>query len=357
MTFSRLRALVPCTLLLGLALAGAASTDALAQPVATIDLCGDDAGAIGTNWISLPTHSDMTSAEDLCLSIPGALTVAQGAAEGGPFPTLRWSFDCATEACTSTQPVPEPGCAASTCFCVGPGEGIEVVTAVATPWDVNQCDRFDSITLPAGFRTFLISIPYDTFLVNANDLAEHILLPNTGLTRGTVTRMNCATGAVTSCQAGTAGCEALLIIPGEAYRVVYPSAPGGITYLNPVSCAVTAPGVADCPIGDLAFAAADTFSWTAPAGCPFPLLYDSMRGDLACLRGGCRQAIPALSPPCAGCVLLEDDDGDTSAVDAEAPEVGSGWWYHSRVDGGTWRDPGAGPSCNDRDALLGAGCP
>ena len=82
-----------------------------------------------------------------------------------------------------------------------------------------------------------------------------------------------------------------------------------------------------------------------------------MRGDLACLRGSCRQAIPALTPPCAGCTLLEDDDVDTTTVDAETPEVGMGWWYHSRVDGGTWRDPGAGPSCTDRDALLAAGCP
>lgn len=346
--------LVPIFLLL----LAAASENVLAQPVATVMLCGDGDGNIGTNWVSLPTLSDMTSAEDLCLSIPGALTVAQGVTDSAPNPSRRWSFDCATGACTSTQPVPEPGCAASTCFCIAPGEGIEVVTAAATPWGVNQCDRFDSITLPAGFRSYLVSVPYDTFLLNANDLAEHIFLPNTGITRGTVTRITCATGLATTCQAGTAACESLLIEPGQAYRVTYPSATGGLTYLNPVSCAAAAPGAAECPIGDLTFSSADTFSWTAPDGCPLPLplVYDSMRGDLACLRGACRQAIPALMPPCAGCTLLEDDDDDTTTLDAATPALGVGWWYHSRVDGGTWRDPVAA-ACIDRDVLLAAGCP
>src|SRR5262245_21714913 len=131
MTLVRLRFLSPRWLLIALVLAGIPSQEALAQ-LDTLDLCGDGAGNIGTNWISLPSLSDMTSAEDLCASIPGAITVSQGAVESGPFSTLRWSFDCATGACSSTQPVPEPGCAASTCFCVGPGEGIEVVTAAAT---------------------------------------------------------------------------------------------------------------------------------------------------------------------------------------------------------------------------------
>jgi len=359
MAVARFRVLFPCCLLVTLAWAGFFSGEALAQPVATLALCGDGDGNIGTNWISLPTHTDMTTAEDLCLSIPGAVTVSQGVADSLPATSLRWVFDCATGACTSSQTIPEPGCALSDCFCIDPGEGYEVITAADTPWDVNQCDRFDPIALPVGFQNYLVSIPFDTFLVTANDLAEHVYLPNQGIVRGTVTGINCATGALTTCNAGTAGCDAFLLQPGRAYRVRYTTPTTGISYTNPVSCVPAAPpALADCPIGDLSFTDDDTFTWTAPVACPLPLLYDAIRGDLACLRGSCRQSIPALTPPCAGCLLLEDDDGaDTTTVDAESPELGIGWWYHSRVDGGTWRDPVAGASCTDRDIALAAGCP
>lgn len=326
--------------------------------LATVNLCADGAGNIGTNWVSLPTVSDMTTAEELCLSIPGALTVAQGTSDAtGPL-SRRWSFDCATSVCTSSQPIPEPGCAASACFCLERGEGIEVVPSAATPWDVNFCDTFETITLPAGFQNYLVSIPYDTFLATANDLANHVGLPNTGVQRGTVTRTDCVTGAVTTCQAGTVACDTLAIVPGQAYRIRYPAPTPGVTFTNPVSCApLPAPDPALCPIDDLVFGDAERFGWTAPDRCALPAVYDSIRGDLGCLRGGCRQSVTPPGPACAGCVLLEDDDIDTTTVDADVPALGLGFWYHARVDAGTWRDPVAAGACVDRDALFAAGCP
>jgi hypothetical protein len=332
----------------------------LASPVraqlATVNLCADGAGNIGTNWISLPTLSDMMTAEDLCLSIPGATAVSQGVSDSIPATSLRWSYDCATGICTSSQPIPEPGCPGA-CFCLAPGEGIEATVAADTRWGVNICEVFASITLPPGFQNYLISIPYGTAFATANDLAVPFYLPNTGITRGTVSRIDCATGVLSTCNVGTAACDAMTLQPGQAYRIRYPTPTTGLTFLNPIACNLALPAAATCPISDLTFGSDTAFSWTAPAGCPLPALYDSIRGDISCLRRACRQSVASVPPACAGCVLLEDDDVDTTTVDAGVPALGQAYWYHARVDGGTWRE-GVGPaSCIDRDALFAGGCP
>jgi len=336
------------------------ATPAVGQPLFTKDLCAVGQGNVGTNWVSLPMHTNMMTAEDLCAAIPLAITVAQGVNDT-PNPSRRWVYDCATGICTSpTEPIPEPGCAASTCFCLERGEGVEVRPSAATTWDIERCDTFETITLPPGYRAYLLSIPYDTFLVTANDLAAHIDLPRTGgalVPKGTVTRVDCATGTVAVCTAGTTSCDTMLLASGEAYRVIYPSPSGGVAFVNPVDCSPDlSADPASCPIGDLAFVDQVAFGWTAPPGCPLRLLYDTIRGDLGCLRKSCVQGLPLLAPPCAGCLLLEDDDIDTAAGDTDLPAVGSGFWYHSRVEGGTWN--ATGPMlCSDLDQVLGIGCP
>ena len=343
--------------ILALCTAGELGPGTLAQPLFTENLCAPGAGSIGISWVSLPSQTDMLTAEAICAAVPLAATVSQGFTDS-PSPTSRWTFDCVTGICTSTQPIPEPGCAASACFCVERGEGVQVVPTAAAVWPINRCDTFESITLTAGFRRYLFSVPYSTFLRTANDLANYLGLPNSGLNRGLVTRVNCAVGSFTTCQAGSTACDGLLLAPGEAYRVEYPAVTAGVTFTNPVACIpAPAPAPATCPINDLAFTNQTTFAWSGPAGCALAPLYDAVRGDLACLRGSCAQSIPPLAPPCAGCMLLENNDVDTTAADAGLPAVGAGYWYHARVDGGSWNEPVGPTHCNDLDQMLAGGCP
>ena len=341
-------------------LASAATWAARAQTLFTRDLCAPGAGNIGHSWVSIPSQTDLLTPEAICQAVPGLVTVAQGINDGA-VPSRLWTYDCATGACSSGQPIPEPGCTASSCFCVDPGDGIDVVPSAAATLPINRCDTFTPITLVAGFRSYLYSIPFDTFLATCADLVAYIGLPSTGAQRATITRLDCATGTFSLLTAGTVVCANTALVRGDAYRLSYYA--GGVspgyTFTNAVACTpIAPPAAASCPISDLAFLDASTFAWSAPAGCPLPPAYDAIRGDLDCLRGFCSQAIMPLSYACAGCTLLEDDDMlDTAAGDPAIPAVGSGYWYTARVDGGTW-NPGAGMTCSDWDFMLPAGgCP
>jgi hypothetical protein len=356
----RCRPIVAPTLV-AILLSCAVTSMARAQALFTRDLCAPGSGNIGHSWVSIPSQTDLRTPEAICQAVPGLVTVAQGINDGA-LPSRLWTYDCATGACSSTQPIPEPGCSASTCFCVDPGDGIDVVPAAATTMPINRCDTFTPITLVPGFKSYLYSIPYDTFLASCADLVSYIGLPSTGTQRATLSRLDCATGTLTVLTAGTPVCAATLLVRGDAYRISYYA--GGVSpgysFTNAVSCSpVPAPAAEACPIGDLTFTDSDTLTWSAPGGCPLPPAYDAIRGDLDCLRGFCSQAITPLTYSCAGCTLLEDNDMlDTAADDTTTPPVGAGYWYTARVDGGTWNPPGAGMTCTDWDFMLPpGGCP
>ena len=344
-----------------LLLASAGAGSSRAQALFTRDLCAPGSGNIGHSWVSIPTITDLPTPEAICQAVPGLVSVAQGNNDS-PAASRLWTYDCATGACTSGQPVPETGCTASTCFCVDPGDGIDVVPAAAATLPINGCDTFTTVTIPGGFKSALYSIPYDTFLVTCMDLVNYVGLPSTGISRATLSRLDCATGSLTVLTAGTTACINHNLVRGEAYRVSYYA--GGVipgySFTNAVACSpLAAPAPAACPIGDLNFIDADTFAWGAPPGCPLPLAYDAIRGDLSCLRGFCTESIAPPLFPCGGCTLLENDDiVDAAADDAAVPAVGAGFWYGARVDGGTWNESGAGMHCSDWDAMLPAGgCP
>jgi len=357
-SFSRRSIVVP--VLLAVFFSAAATSPVRAQTLFTRDLCAPGAGNIGHSWVSIPSQTDLRTPEAICQAVPGLVTVAQGV-DDSPLPSRLWTYDCATGACSSGQPIPEPGCTTSTCFCVDPGDGIDVVPAAATSLPINRCDTFTPITLVPGFKSYLYSIPFDTFLATCADLVAYIGLPATGTQRATITRLDCATGTFSQLTAGTASCAAVALVRGDAYRISYylGGVSPGYSFTNAVACTpIAPPAAASCPISDLAFLNASTFAWSAPAGCPLPPAYDAIRGDLDCLRGFCSQAITPLSYSCAGCTLLEDDDMlDTAAGDPAIPAVGAGYWYTARVDGGTWNPP-AGMTCSDWDFMLPpGGCP
>lgn len=325
------------------------------QPLDIRTLCGPGPDYIGHNWVPIPGHSDLRTAEEICLAVPGALRVIANGPERytGAFTRV---YDCVSGTCTSNMTIPEPGCSGS-CFCLDPGEGVEIVPSAATEMPINGCDTFSRIYVPPETRHQIISIPFDTFVTNANEFFVHAGYPTTGIQRPQMTRLDCVTGEVITCTAGGA-CAGFPLTPGEAYVVTFFYVSPEYNFTNPVACSPTAPPAADsCPIGDLGFLSQTAVGWSPPAACPLPLLYDAIRGDLSCLRGFCTQSITPVRRPCAGCLSLEENDGDTMAADLEDPAVGEGYWYEVRVDGGTWNAPAAPRHCADLDAMLGEGCP
>src|SRR5712692_11807661 len=194
-----------------------ASNPLHAQLLFTENLCGP-----GTTWMSLPSESLIMTAEKLCSAIgPTALTVAEFYPDG----SARYTFDCTTNACTSTGAIPEPGCTASACVCVDPGEGFEVQTSGPAAVPIDGCDSFVPINIPivAGATGgSLVSVPFKTTLVTFHDLGLYFGLTSTGLQRGTVTGRNCVAGTFQTCLVGSATCMSVPLVQGEAYRFTSP---------------------------------------------------------------------------------------------------------------------------------------
>jgi hypothetical protein len=235
MRLFRSGALAFCCVLAGLW--GTTSARAATLPF-DIPLVATGAGQIGANWISLPNATQIKTAEELCDAIgPNATSVAQVFPDAG----RRYTWSCAggAGACTTTNPagtIPEPGCSASSCFCIDDGEGYEVKVSAATTLHVDGCESPVPIALPAGGRNYLASVPFATALVTWNDLALAAGLQATGLVRGTVTGLDPAIGVFNTCQAGSPACMALPLVPGRAYRLSYtvdPPAP----YTSPTTSA------------------------------------------------------------------------------------------------------------------------
>jgi hypothetical protein len=197
----------------------------------------------GTYWLSLPNHSVFPAAEDLCAAIPNAVQVTQMfPMEAAGASARQWTYDCISQACTpspGTSSPTEPGCSLSSCFCVGPGEGFEVTVSAPSTFQIEGCETRDPIVLPAGGRSYLVSVPFQTNLVTWNDLALATGLPSTGFSRGTMARRDGCAGTVSpAVQAGSPQAMSLLLAPGEAYRLTYTNTLGH-TWTNPTSSTVT----------------------------------------------------------------------------------------------------------------------
>jgi hypothetical protein len=220
--------------------------------------CGQGPGQVGTYWISLPNvnptinGSPVATAEDLCALIPNATSVSQGFGTfggGGDVLAHQWTYDCSAHTCTKSSLTPNPpeeGACCSTCFCVNPGEGYIVTVSAPSSFVVSGSESPALIKPPGGTLGYHLSVPFNTCSINnANDLALVLGLPNTGALRGSITALNGCTGAVTQCNAGTAGCTSLNIVPGMAYRARWtdnqPHA-----YTHPVAGDFDADGLANC---------------------------------------------------------------------------------------------------------------
>ena len=206
----------------------------------------------GTFWLSLPNHGVLETAEELCAGIPDSVQVTQmfpQEATGGP--ARQWTYDCATQVCTpspGTSSATESGCSASSCFCVDPGDGIQVTVSAPSTFQIPGCETRDPIVLPAGGRSYLVSVPFQTDLVTWNDLALATGLPTIGLQRGTIQRRDGCTGLISPpVQAGSPQAMSLLLVPGEAYRLTYTNTLSH-TWTNPTTgtgCDADGDGVQD----------------------------------------------------------------------------------------------------------------
>jgi hypothetical protein len=319
-----------------------------AQALFTENLCGP-----GTTWMSLPSESDIMTAEQLCQAIgPAAMSVAKFYPDG----TGRYTWDCAST-CTSSTGIPEPNCT-SLCFCVNPGEGFEVVTSGPASFQINGCDSFVPINIPIiGANPppqygSLVSVPFHTDLVTWNDLGTYYHLPST-FPRGRITTLiNCGQ-ASQNCDVGTVTCMTLLLEQGKAYRLQSPFT-GTYSNTNPVACIPPNPQPAQCPIKmntpTSCGGTCQTISWTPPdpgCGTGGPFTYEVARFDLSCLTHYCKK--------CASCVKLPQVTDPVNSVDDPAPPPDSGWLVRVIPDG-TWNEPPGGSQCVDLDLMFAQGC-
>jgi hypothetical protein len=336
------------TLLVLLASSGAMSA-LNAQTLFTENLCG-----AGTTWMSLQSESVIMTAEQLCAAIgPTAVSVAEFYPDG----TARYTYDCTlatTPPCTSsTGTFPEPGCTTSTCFCVDPGEGFEVVTSGPAVVAIDGCDSFVPINIPIGGPLIgsngsLVSVPFNTTLQTFGDLGLYFGLPTRLGSMGRVTGIDCATQSVRTCSVGTAICNSIPLVPGQAYRLESPVA-GIYGGTNPVACVPPSPAPGQCAVQNLLVTAIgndNQIDWTAPAaGCLLPLDYEIARFDLDCLTHYCKH--------CASCTITGTVSSPiTTFTDLSAP---SNVGYLVRVVNGTWNESGGG--CVNLDLLFAPGCP
>jgi hypothetical protein len=182
----------------------------------------------GTHWVSLPTQSDLATAQDMCTRV-GA--IAQSVTQRFPDGPGTASYDCTSGAGVN--------------FTIDDGEGIELVTIGPGSFPINGCDEPVQITLPPGGQAYLVSVPYCTTLTTWNELGS-LIEPPGPLFRATVTGRNTCTGAFTSCTVGTAACNALALVPGEAYLVRRTNT-NGTTYVNPTDPTDSdGDGIPDC---------------------------------------------------------------------------------------------------------------
>lgn len=104
------------------------------------------------------------------------------------------------------------------------------------------------------------------------------------------------------------------------------------------------PAPAQCPISNLAWSGdKTTLTWSYPAtGCSLPAVFDVVRADLAC--------------HCNNCTTCLANDGANTIADATLPSLGQGFWYLTRVSGGTWNSTGTRQMSDYDAAPLAPNC-
>jgi hypothetical protein len=180
-----------------------------------------DTGQKGNNWLSIPYFNPYNNGTDFCTQ-----TGLRSAGVGNS--TFLAKADPITGNLTSVN------CASAGGFTLAPGLGLRVrpaaiVGGIANPNSIIIVGSHNpslSLTLPkrgtgqAGLLWF--SVPYHTTAVTAADLCASIGMTSTGLTKGSVSRLDPNSGNTTVGSCGTASATTLVLNLGEAVALSEP---------------------------------------------------------------------------------------------------------------------------------------
>ncbi len=229
------------------------------------------AGQVGRNWTSIPFNNPYVNAGGLCTQL--GLTSAGSFCNGGPTPGISCTVtsQCGTggtclplratcaflnENTGSTTQVSCGTAAANTTLLIA-GKGVNIVqpNVAGAPTSVIIVGSHNptlSLTVPKSgtgqVGNFWFSVPYHTTAVTAADLCNQVGMTSTGnycvggptpgapctatsqcgtggtcqILRGTINRLNAATGAFTQVTCGTAGAGTLNLVLGEQVQLREP---------------------------------------------------------------------------------------------------------------------------------------
>ena len=243
-----------------------------------------DCNLLGVNPVTIYPHaSGKLSAQDVCN------LVAQNASAGNPVyvkqlmsDDSRWAylcgqgfpagcFTCTGPSCSPIQPVSsEPGCGATDCFCMDPAEAVLIrMTANATV-DLGGAPISQSVPLNdtqgvGDIGSYWVGTPGN--FATYQDFANALGLTSTGPLRGTMTRVDPATGVTTLILAGTPAAAAPLPNDVAGYRVRNPNPWNWVTNGTVLLPKIRAWNNYYCINGT---GDATTFSWAIEISKPFP---------------------------------------------------------------------------------------
>lgn len=174
------------------------------------------AGQIGNNWTSIPYNNPYGFVGQFCSQTgltSSGLTRATGTVlneNTGVFTTVS----CGTAPANALALIPGKGIQIRQPNLTGAPTSLIIVGSHNPSLAVTIADA------GAGqIGNFWFSVPYHTTAVTANDLCISMGMTTTGLTRGTVTRLNAVTGVFTTVSCGTSPASALALTLGEHYQL------------------------------------------------------------------------------------------------------------------------------------------
>ena len=183
-----------------------------------------DTGQKGSNWVSIPFFNPYNNGADFCTQ-----TGLRGAAIGATTTLAR--IDPVTGSTTSAN------CSSAGGFSLVSGQGLRirpaaVVGGIANPNSIIIVGSHNpslSLTIPkpgAGqIGNLWFSVPYHTTAVTAADLCASIGMTSTGLSKGSVSRLDPNSGSTTIGSCGTTTATNLVLNLGEAVQLHDPNGP------------------------------------------------------------------------------------------------------------------------------------
>jgi hypothetical protein len=209
--------LVAATMLIAGGVAVASNTGfKINKPLAVV------AGLAGQNWTSIPFFHPYGNGTGLCAQLG---LVSTGVVRGqllkiDPVSGAALNVNCGNLAQTNG-------------FTWFAGQGVRIqnggIGAPTSAIIVGSHNPALSISIPdtgaGNIGTLWFSVPYHTTWITGADLCNSLGMTSTGVARGSVARLNGATGALTPANCGSTQATSLILVLGEAVRLREPNGP------------------------------------------------------------------------------------------------------------------------------------